>query len=263
MDLRPLGRTDLHVAPIALGTVKLGRTTGLKYPGPVRLPTDDEALALLHTARELGVNLIDTAAAYGTAEERLGHLLPKVAPRGHWIIATKCGEHFDPDAAGGRSTYDFSPAALRASVEQSLRRLRVDAIDLVFLHFSGSVTDQAQILRRGDAVGALRELRTRGLVRFLGASTAGPEAGLAALAAGLDAVMVTLNHVEHSERPVITAAAAAGVGVFIKKPLASGHLPPGQGAAAALAAVLKTPGVTAAVLGTTNPEHLRVAVARA
>ncbi|MFT3683997.1 MAG: aldo/keto reductase [Phycisphaerales bacterium] len=81
MDLRRLGRTGLDISPIGLGTVKLGRDTGLKYATTPRIPTDDEALALLRTARELGVNLIDTAPAYGVAEERLGSLLYQVAPR--------------------------------------------------------------------------------------------------------------------------------------------------------------------------------------
>lgn len=76
MPQRALGRTGIVVSPLGLGTVALGRAEGLKYPRPVRIPTDEDALELLSRARAVGVNLIDTAPAYGLAEERLGSLLP-------------------------------------------------------------------------------------------------------------------------------------------------------------------------------------------
>ena len=116
MELRPLGRTGLRVSPIGLGTTKLGRTQALKYPEPFELPSDDQIRELLATAREFGVNLIDTAPAYGTSEERLGALLPN---RSDWVIVTKAGEEF----VDGPSHFDFSPAAITRSVERSLQRL--------------------------------------------------------------------------------------------------------------------------------------------
>ena len=87
-----LGNTGLHVARISLGTVKFGRTAGVKYPAAVKMPTDDEARELLATARALGINLIDTAPAYGIAEERLGGLL--YGQRDDWLICTKVGEEY-------------------------------------------------------------------------------------------------------------------------------------------------------------------------
>lgn len=259
MDLRPLGNTGILVAPIGLGTVKLGRSAGLKYAAPVRIPDDDEALALLRAAAELGVNLIDTAPAYGVAEERLGRLWPQVAPRQAWVLSTKVGEAFDEQADGGRgaSSYDFSPAAITASVERSLARLRTQTLDIVLLHFSGGVADQAEILRRGEVLGELRALQRRGLVRVVGASTAGLEAGLVAIDGGAEVVMITLNLEDRAEVPVAQLASARGVGVLVKKPLASGRLGPAPAPAEALRTVLDTPGVTCAVVGTTNPAHLR------
>ncbi|MFW8341556.1 aldo/keto reductase, partial [Klebsiella pneumoniae] len=70
--LRPLGSTGLRVSPLGLGTVKLGRDQGVKYPNGFRIPDDQQARELLYLARELGINLIDTAPAYGVSEERLG-----------------------------------------------------------------------------------------------------------------------------------------------------------------------------------------------
>src|SRR5690625_7513454 len=72
---RPLGRTGLMVSPIGLGTVKLGRNQRLKHPQPFELPSRKEAEYLLDCAHDLGINFIDTAAAYGSSEARLGELL--------------------------------------------------------------------------------------------------------------------------------------------------------------------------------------------
>ena len=88
--LRPLGRTGLQVSALGLGTVKLGRNQDVKYPRAFELPDDRSAAALLDRARGLGINLLDTAPAYGSSEERLGGLL--AGQREHWIICSKVGE---------------------------------------------------------------------------------------------------------------------------------------------------------------------------
>lgn len=256
MHTRPLGQTGLRVSPIGLGTVKLGRLAGLKYPSSQRLaalPTDEQALALLQTAHELGVNLIDTAPAYGTAEERLGVLLPRVAPREHWVLCTKVGESFD----GDRSTYDFTARAIGESIQRSLKRLRTDRLDIVLLHFS-SATDDAGVLRAGEAIGALRDAQRAGHVRAIGASTSTLAGAMLAVDLG-DVIMVTLNANEHADAPAIAAAHAKGRGVLIKKPLASGHL----SATDALKAVFAHAGMSSAIVGTSNPAHLREAVSAA
>lgn len=251
MELRPLGKTGLHVSPIGLGTVKLGRDRGLKYAAPPRIPSDDEAMALLRTAHELGVNLIDTAPAYGTSEERLGKLLYTVAPREAWVLCTKAGEEFDPVAATSR--YDFSPAAITASVERSLRRLGTDRLDIVLLHFGSSDATDARVLAQGEAMGALRAMQQRGLVRCVGGSTGTPEGARLAVEHG-DVVMLTLNPDALQDRPWIEAARSRGRGVLIKKPLGSGHA---SDPAAALRMVLGTPGVCSAVVGTSSVANLR------
>ncbi|MGH7133293.1 MAG: aldo/keto reductase [Phycisphaerales bacterium] len=243
------------VSPIGLGTVKLGRDRGLKYAAPVTIPSDDEALQLLRTAHELGVNLIDTAPAYGTSEERLGKLLYTVAPREAWILCTKAGEEFDPTSATSR--YDFSPAAITTSVERSLRRLGTDVLDVVLLHFGGSDDSDAKVLARGEAIGALRDLQRRGNIRCVGASTGTAQGARLAVEHG-DVVMLTLNPGVRQDLPWIEAARLRGRGVLIKKPLGSGHA---TDPAATLRMVLGTPGVTSAVVGTSSSVNLRANVA--
>ena len=125
---RPLGSTGLMVSPLGLGTVKLGRDQGVKYPNGFTIPDDDDARRLLKMARELGINLIDTAPAYGRSEERLGPLLR--GQRDQWVIVSKVGEEFD----NGQSRHDFSAEHTRRSVERSLQRLETEVIDLVLVH---------------------------------------------------------------------------------------------------------------------------------
>ena len=104
---RPLGSTGFYVSPLGLGTVKLGRDQGVKYPNGFTIPDDQQALALINQARDLGINLLDTAPAYGISEERLGHLLQ--GQRDNWVIVSKVGEEF----VEGESAYDFSAAHTR------------------------------------------------------------------------------------------------------------------------------------------------------
>ncbi|MEM8659408.1 MAG: aldo/keto reductase, partial [Pseudomonadota bacterium] len=133
--LRPLGSTGLLISAIGLGTVKLGRNTGVKYPEPFDLPDDRSAAYLIARASELGINLIDTAPAFGSSVERLGKLLS--GHREQWVLATKVGEEY----TDGKSRFDYSAKHTRHSVERSLRRLRTDVIDIVSVHSCGDDLD--------------------------------------------------------------------------------------------------------------------------
>lgn len=256
MRTRPLANTPLHASVLALGTVKLGRNHGLKYAEGFPLPTDEEALALLRAASDLGINLIDTAPAYGVSESRLGELLPRVAPRDRWILCTKAGESFE----NGASTFDFSPAAITASVERSLQRLRTDRLELVLIHSNG---DDANA---HDAAGpALESLKSRGLIRAWGISTKTPEGALRA-ANECDAVMLTINAGHPHDLPAASTAGKRGAAVLVKKALASGSASATRSAAAltdALRLALTADGVTSVVVGTINPDHLRANAAAA
>lgn len=254
MELNALGNTGLQVSALGLGTVKFGRNQGVKYPEPFPLPSDAEALALLDLAWDLGINLLDTAPAYGISEQRLGHLLRQV--QRPWVIVTKVGEEF----AHGVSNFDFSAAATRRSVERSLRRLRVEVLDVVLVHSNGA---DVEILAQSDVLPTLRVLQQAGLVRAVGMSSKSVAGGLRAVQC-CDVVMVTYNQMQLEELPVIHAAAAAGKGVLIKKGLLSGQLhqlAEPHRLQAALNLIFATPGVSSVVVGTLNPQHLRANVA--
>ena len=251
---RPLGSTGLHVSPLGLGTVKLGRNQGVKYPTRFQLPSDQQARELIAHAREVGINLIDTAPAYGISESRLGPLL--AGQREHWVICTKVGEEFD----NGISHFDFSGEHTRRSVERSLKRLQTDFLDLVLVHSDGN---DLAVLEQG-ALDMLATLKREGLIRAFGFSGKSIDGGVAALERS-DCAMVTYNLREQAERPVLDFALAQRKGILIKKALASGHLcvdgsDPVQ---AGLQLVLEHPAVSSAIVGTINRDHLDHNVAAA
>ncbi|SDS88222.1 aldo/keto reductase [Pseudomonas oryzae] len=262
---RPLGSTGLRVSPLGLGTVKLGRDQGVKYPSGFTIPDDRAASELLAQAHALGINLLDTAPAYGVSEQRLGPLLR--GQRHDWVICSKVGEEFD----NGASRFDFSAAHTRLSVERSLRRLETDYLDLVLVHSDGN---DLAVLQQ-EVYATLADLKRAGLIRAFGFSGKTVAGGLQALQDG-DCAMVTYNLAEQGERPVLDYAAAHGKGILIKKALASGHacrpaltaaeaagLAEADPVRASFELIFAHPAVSSAIVGTINPAHLAHNVATA
>ncbi len=248
MDLRPLGDTGIQVSPFGLGTVKFGRNTQVKYPRPFDLPSDAEISNLLALARELGINLLDTAPAYGSSQERIGQLLP--GPRAEWVIVSKVGEFYDDDHG---SRFDFSYETTITVVEQSLRTLKTDYLDCILIHSDG---DDLRILQQEGAKDALQHLKERGLIRAHGMSSKTVEGGLATLAE-MDVAMVTCNPSYNEELAVLETAARDNKGILIKKGLSSGHLSGPDAVEEAMGFIFAQPGVSSMISGTLNPDHLR------
>ena len=241
MDRRPLGRTGLSASPISFGAFKIGRNEKIKYAHAYSLPTDAETERLLNAVLDLGINLIDTAPAYGTSEERIGKL---IAHRNRdFLISTKVGEVFE----AGQSTYDFSRPSVTASVHRSLKRLKRDVLDFVFVH----ANDDNHVLTQSDVAETLATLRTQGLIRFIGHSGKTPAGARMALKWS-DALMIEYHPHDTSHEPILPEAAHNGTAIFIKKPLASGAIPPTQ----ALPFLLRSPHVGTIVIGGLNPDHL-------
>lgn len=245
MQKRRLGASDIEVSMLGLGTVKFGRNQGVKYPSSFALPSDKEIENLLAVATELGINLLDTAPAYGTSEERLGKLLH--GTRKDWVISTKVGEEF----IDGKSSYDFSPAHIQQSVERSLQRLRTDYLDIVLVHSNG---DDVKIIEEDNVFSTLSQLKKVGKIRAFGMSTKTIAGGSLTIEQA-DVAMVTYHPDYTDEQEIITHAHQHQKGIFIKKALVSGH---------AVASVTETmkfifnhPGVTSVIIGTISPSHLR------
>jgi aryl-alcohol dehydrogenase-like predicted oxidoreductase len=246
MVSRALGQTGLAVGAISLGTAKLGRNTDVKYPAPFALPTDKQVEELLQSAVGMGVNLVDTAPAYGECERRLGPFVERYRDR--LVVCTKCGEQY----TNGRSVYDFSASAISRSVDESLRRLRTERIDILVLHSDGR---DVEILTQTDAPAQLLKLKRSGKVRAIGLS-AKTAAGVAAASRTLDVVMAPFSQKEQSLAEALTHAHDAGVGVLAIKGLFSGHLEP----APAIEFIVQQPFIDTLILGTIDAAHLREAV---
>lgn len=246
---RRLGTTGIEVSPLGLGTVKLGRDQAVKYPAAFTIPDDNAARELLQRARELGINLLDTAPAYGNSEQRLGELLKGQSQ--DWVICSKVGEEY----IDGRSHFDFTPEHTRASVARSLQRLQRDYLDIVLVHSDGNDID---IVERYGTLQMLADLKQEGLIRAFGFSGKTLEGGLRA-AELADVIMVTYNTEYRAEAELLDYCAAHSKGVLIKKALASGHI--GNDASDSLRFALQHPATSSVIVGTISPEHLAANVA--
>lgn len=151
-----LGKSEIYVNPIALGTNYVGGHN--IYPD-----ADEEAgKQLIRTAIENGMNMLDTAYIYGLgrSEEIIGDVLKESGKRPDVVIATKVAHKPVDD----QIVFDNSPAFLREEVEKSLKRLQTDYIDLLYIHFPDQDTP------KDEAVGALKELKDEGKIRSIGVS---------------------------------------------------------------------------------------------
>ena len=241
---RPLGESGISISCLGLGTVKFGRNQEVKYPEKFSLPSFKDLQRLLDKANELGINFLDTAPAYGSCEERIGRAL---RARSDWIVCTKVGEEF----IAGKSVFNFSGQHTQKSVERSLKYLKTDYLDLVLVHSDGN---DETIIDSTDCLETLAQLKEKGVIRAYGMSTKSLDGGLKAADLS-DAVMVTLNPSNTQNLPVIEYALSKNKGVLVKKALNSGHLAENN-LETNLSFVLNTPGVTSAIVGTINQEHL-------
>jgi D-threo-aldose 1-dehydrogenase len=166
-----LGRTGLEVSALGLGTAPLGNLFAAV--------SEADAEATVREALAAGLSYVDTAPHYGLglAERRLGRVLPGL-PRDAFVLSTKVGRLVRPIAEGqaadaegfvdtppARRVWDFSRDGVRRSLEESLRRLGLDRVDLVYLHDPDGHEREA----REHAFPALAELRDQGVVRAIGA----------------------------------------------------------------------------------------------
>ena len=251
MITRTFANTDIHVSAVSYGAIKIGRNQKMKYPSPYDLPSDKECADIIALCKELGMNLIDTAPAYGSSEKRLGKILK--GQRQDWLLSSKLGEEFE----NGESSFNFTPEWAEKSIERSLKRLGTDYLDILFIHSDGYDLD---VLALDEFITKLHDFKKRGLVRAIGASTKTKAGGLKALEL-LDCAMVSYNLNYLDEEAVIDQAAKENKGIFLKKALASGHIVSEKAMTDPIQAsfdfALKKKGVTSAVIGSINPVHLK------
>lgn len=209
-----LGRTGLTVTKLGYGAMEL-RGPGGRRRGPEL--DDATAGALLNQVIDSGINWVDTSPDYGVSEELIGqHLAPR---RDEFFLASKCGCAVSSDGSPAVfGEHHFDRSTVRAGVEQSLRRMRTDHLDLVQFHASPS----RETLADNDSVAELVALRDEGKVRFIGMSGTLPNIDGQIEMGVFDAFQIPYSAVEREHEAVISRAAAAGAGTVIRGGVARG-----------------------------------------
>jgi aryl-alcohol dehydrogenase-like predicted oxidoreductase len=202
---RTLGRTGLEVTTLGYGAMEM---RGGGYGPSV---SDEEADRVLNAVLDAGINVIDTSIDYGLSEERIGKFISQ--RRGEYYLASKCG-----CVPGGSGDHVHTAENIRAGVENSLRLMKTDYLDLVQFH--RSLTKQ-----EFEAQGALQELlklRDEGKVRFIGVSGTLPNLHEQIEMGVFDAFQIPYSAVQREHEEVIAKASAAGAGIIIRGGAARG-----------------------------------------
>jgi aryl-alcohol dehydrogenase-like predicted oxidoreductase len=282
IQTRRLGRTGEDVTILGYGAMEL---RGQPH-GPAI--SDDDAGRLLNEVLDSGITLIDTSIDYGRSEELIGRYLGH--RRAEFFLASKCGCLLGPPPPGARPPFphDYSAGNVRAGVEQSLRRLGTDHLDLVQVHMSPS---RAQ-MEADDTIETLASLRDEGKTRFVGMSGILPNLPDHIAMGVFDVFQIPYSVVQREHEDLITAAAQAGAGTLIRGGAARGGtaedknwaqgplgLPPGEGQRRwdsaglddllagmtrhelVLRFTLSHPDLSSTIVGTSSPEHLRANLA--
>lgn len=216
MRTRKLGNSDLDITPIGFGSWAVGGP-GWAYGWG---PQDDEAsIAAMHRALELGVNWIDTAAAYGLghSEELVATALERWSGQRPYVF-TKCGLRWDEN---GNVTRRLTSASIREECEDSLRRLRVDAIDLYQIHWPiGDPREDEEGWR------TMEELRRAGKARWIGLSNwSVPQLRMAQQIAPVTSLQPPYSLIRRGvEKEILPYCEEHGIGVIVYSPMGSGLL---------------------------------------
>jgi aryl-alcohol dehydrogenase-like predicted oxidoreductase len=262
---RPFGRTGLSVSALGLGAGRIGDAS----------LSDEMAQSFLNGALDLGITFIDTARGYGASEERIGKFLS--SRRSEFRISTKVGYGLDGHE-------DWTSECVTAGVEEALRRLRTDIIDVVHLH-----SCPVEVLQRGDVIIALEDAKKAGKIRVAAYAGEGDALRFAAHSGRFASLQTSINVCDQRVlSEVVDTPEGKNLGIVSKRPMANApwrfpKRPTGDYSeqywvrwkamdierkqvgmswdelALRFAAFL--PGVHSCVVGTTNLEHLRRNVA--
>jgi aryl-alcohol dehydrogenase-like predicted oxidoreductase len=269
LPTRPLGRTGVNVTTLGFGAMELR--------GAPRGPaiTDQEAERVLNGVLDAGINFVDTSIDYGRSEELIGRFISH--RRREYFLASKCG----CVVGGAQGEHVHTAENIRRGVENSLRLLKTDHLDLVQFHRS---LTQEEFEKDGALQEAIK-LKGEGKVRFLGVSGTLPNLVEQIEMGVFDAFQIPYSALQRDHEDVIAKAAQAGAGTIIRGGVARGaptdwertnYMVPGStmkdrweqarlddlldGVTRiefTLRFTLSHPGVSTTIVGTRNPEHLR------
>lgn len=205
--LRRLGRTELQVTSLSLGGARIGGSN----------VTDDEAIETVRRAITLGINYIDTSPLYGESERRIGLALAD-GWREKIYLATKTGTH--PQWRG-----DYSASGTRRSVENSLKLLGTDYLDVCLVH---DPSNMDPVIAENGALETLQKMREEGLVKFIGVGLRQHEFHEIAIETGMvDVILTFLDYTlvrQTANAWLLPFASEKDIGVINGSPIAAGLL---------------------------------------
>jgi aryl-alcohol dehydrogenase-like predicted oxidoreductase len=268
---RMLGRTGMPVTVLGYGAMELRGTSHWRS----RDITPEQAKVVLNGVLDGGINFVDTSIDYGASEELIGSYIS--GRRSEYFLASKCGCVVDaPQAAtrDQRPAHDFTRENIRKGVENSLRRLKTEYLDLVQFHASPS----KQVLEENGSLQEVLDLKQEGKVRFIGMSGTIPNLRDHIAMGVFDSFQIPYSALERDHENLITQAEEAGAGIIIRggvakgDPEAGGHggqpwdlwqkaglddlldgLTPTQ---FLLRFTISHPHMHTTIVGTANPDHL-------
>ena len=200
MEKRKFGKTDIEFSVLGFGGAEIGYNDN---------QTQEEVNILLNSALDAGLNVIDTAAAYKVSEELIGNAVSK--RRQDFYLLTKCG------ALDAFTRFDWSKKGILETIENSLRALKTDYLDIAQLH-----SCSAEELRRGDAIEGLQRAVEKGYTRYIGYSGDNEDAKLAVEMDVFDSLQTSVSIADQT--PIdgnIKLAAEKNIGVIAKRPIAN------------------------------------------
>lgn len=281
LEKRPLGRTGVDVTVLGFGAMEL---RGVRHRNPRPL-AEGQAASVLNAVLDAGINFIDTSIDYGASESHIGNAISH--RRDEYILASKAGCPLDGerfvDAPPGPLPHDFSRENIRKGVEQSLRRLQIDYLDLLQLHISPPLTT----IQRDDVVETLLGLKEEGKIRFIGSSSTIPNIVDHIELKTFDAFQIPYSLLEREHEDAISWTHEQGAGVIVRGGVARGGPAPGQPTRKnvwelwdaehfddlldpgetrvefTLRFTLSHPGLSTTIVGTSRREHLLENVAAA
>lgn len=267
---RTLGRTGLEVTALGFGAMEL---RGSPRGRPI---TPEAADAVLNGALDAGINYVDTSIDYGVSEEFIGQFISH--RRSEYYLASKCGCVVGEAAAerGERIGHIFTKENVQAGIEQSLKRLKTDCIDVMQFHTSPS----KEALEEEDLIDLLGKFKEQGKIRFIGISATLPHIRDHVKMGVFDVFQIPYSALERDHEELITLAAQAGAGTVIRGGVAKGAPSPDKQSGDRWAAwqrsgldlllnegvsrmelmlrfTLSHPGLSTTIVGTMNPQHLK------
>ncbi len=250
MQYRTIGASGVKLSCISLGGMRIPTDRGV---------SEEQAIATVRRAIELGVNYLETAPGYGNSEVLIGKALED-GWRDRTYVSTK--------------SHTASAREMRKALEKSMERLRVDKVDFYHMWYVCNNADWSDVMKKGGSLDGAKQARDEGLIDHIGITTHAPIALVREMVTcgEYELVTITYNAANREYEEIIELAGENDVGVVIMNPLAGGMLanaPAGTDGAkrprphimAALGFLLAQPAITTAICGAKSPEEIEEDVA--